>query len=85
VGVCVVGPDRADDRLAAASTLPDGTTRDRFSGVLGFVIALIVSFALSALIQFGDSDGPDLGTQDVRWSVVGPDGEVTHIVWSTAD
>jgi hypothetical protein len=66
--------------------LPDGTTRDRFSGVLGFVIALLVSFALSAaLIQLGDSDGPDLGTQDVRWSVVGPDGEVTHIVWSTAD
>ncbi len=65
--------------------LPDGTTRDRFGGVLGFVVALLVSGALSVLIQFGDADGPDFGTQDVRWSVVGPDGEVTHIVWSAAD
>lgn len=66
--------------LAHQTTVPtpDGGTRDRFSGVRGFVLNLLLGFGVSlivGLLPWGDDDHG--GDPAVQWSVVGPGGAVT--------
>jgi hypothetical protein len=63
--------------------MPDGTTRSRFSGPFGFVIAIIGTIALTAVVDtygaFGSDGGQVSDDSQVRWAIVGPSGEVTEI------